>query len=274
MEHKLIDIGVNLMHRSYSGDREAVLSAAQAGGVSPLIITGTYLRSSEASARYAARFPGQLYSTAGVHPHDAKGCDERTIPGLRRLLRQPQVVAVGECGLDYDRNFSPPDVQRKWFEEQILLAEEAGLPLFLHERSAHRDFLAILSRHGGAAKRSVVHCFTGTAYEAMRYLDIGCMIGVTGWICDERRSQSLRDAVRVIPPERLMVETDAPFLTPRDLAEKPRGGRNEPKYLPHILRQIAALMGQDPAELAAVTLENTVRFFGLDADAGKDRIDG
>lgn len=259
----MIDIGINLMHRSFASDREQVMEAARQAGVDRLIITGTDLRASDNAARLAGRYPGKLYSTAGVHPHDAKSCDKDTLPKLRRLAALPQVVAIGECGLDFDRNFSPPDVQREWFAKQLELSEEVKLPLFLHERSAHRDFLAMLREHPQAAKRAVVHCFTGSAAEAYDYLSLGCLIGVTGWICDERRSAALRDAVRVIPTDRLMIETDAPFLTPRDLPERPDDNRNEPKYLPHILKKIAFYMECDPIELEKQVTENTEGFFCL-----------
>ena len=185
MNQTMIDIGVNLMHRSFQQDREQVVERAEATGVSPLIITGTSLRSSSEAARYAGRFPGKLYATAGVHPHDAKNCNEGTIAELKKLATLPQVVAIGECGLDYNRDFSPRDVQRKWFAEQIRLALELNMPLFLHERDASSDFAAMLKEHG--AKKAVVHCFTGTRSELEIYLEMGLYIGITGWICDERR---------------------------------------------------------------------------------------
>lgn len=263
MNPQIIDIGVNLLHRSFEQDREQVVARAEAAGVSPLIMTGTSLRSSTEAARYAARFPQKLYSTAGVHPHDAKSCNESTIPKLRELASQPQVVAIGECGLDYNRDFSPRDVQRKWFEEQIRLAAELDLPLFLHERDAHPDFVAMMKEYRKQIERAVVHCFTGTARELYAYLDMGLYIGITGWICDERRGKHLRDLVKIIPLDRLMIETDAPFLTPRDLKAKPADGRNEPVFLPHILKSVASCIGKSSEEVAAATTETAKRFFAL-----------
>ncbi|UQZ85455.1 Tat-linked quality control protein TatD [Paenibacillus konkukensis] len=262
MNHPIVDIGVNLMHRSFHEDREQVVQRAAESQVSPLIITGTSLRSSGEAARYAARYPGKLYATAGVHPHDAKSCNEETIAKLRELAALPQVAAIGECGLDYNRDFSPRDVQRHWFAEQIRLALELDMPLFLHEREASADFIAILKEH--AVSKAVVHCFTGTRSELKAYLDMGLYIGITGWICDERRGKHLQELVRMIPLNRLMLETDAPFLTPRDLKEKPANGRNEPAFLPHILQTVARCIGKPAEEVAKAATETTAEFFGID----------
>lgn len=258
-----IDIGINLTHRQFQPDREEVLQEAMEAGVSPLIITGTSVRGSEQAAAYAAKHPGVLYATAGIHPHDAKGCDDRSIDRLRALCRQPQVVAVGECGLDYDRDFSPRDVQRKWFAAQIDLAEELDMPLFLHERAAFADFHNLLQAHPRRCEKAVVHCFTGTGREMAAYLNLGCSIGITGWICDERRGGHLRAIVKQIPRDRLMIETDAPFLIPRNLKPRPRSNRNEPAYLPHIAAEIALCRGETVEELAVYTTENAKRFFGI-----------
>lgn len=261
MNNPIIDIGVNLMHRSFNEDREQVVARAAANNVSPLILTGTSMRNSIEAARYAGRYLGKLYATAGVHPHDAKSCDPQTITKLKELAALPQVVAIGECGLDYNRDFSPRDVQRKWFIEQIRLAKELDMPLFLHEREAFSDFAAILKEH--EVRRAVVHCFTGTGAELKTYLDRGYYIGITGWICDERRGRHLKELVRTIPLDRLMIETDAPFLTPRDLKEKPSDGRNEPAFLPHILRTVARCVGKSEEEVAKATTETAKKFFGI-----------
>ncbi|GHU99797.1 preprotein translocase subunit TatD [Spirochaetia bacterium] len=276
---KLIDIGINLMHPSFDKDREPVIAAACATGVSPLIITGTGVASSRDAARYAAQYSARyaapkLYATAGVHPHDAKSCDSDTIACLRELAKpaaRSVVVAIGECGLDYNRDFSPRPVQREWFEKQIQLAAELDMPLFLHERDAFDDFSAILENAGPVVTRMVVHCFTGTERELEIYLELGAYIGITGWICDERRGRHLGELIRRIPADRLMIETDAPFLLPRDLSggtpahgSRPgRSGRNEPRFLPHIARVIAGHLGKDAEILAAETIANTRRFFGI-----------
>ncbi|MGR6129177.1 TatD family hydrolase [Paenibacillus sp. SER-28] len=259
----LIDIGVNLMHRSFHADQEQVVERAAAVGISPLIITGTSVRSSREASQYAARYPGKLYATAGVHPHDAKDCNADTIQQLRQLAGQPQVVSIGECGLDYNRDFSPRDVQRRWFGEQIQLAGELNMPLFLHERDAHEDFVTMLRDYQRLVDKAVVHCFTGTEQELHTYVEMGLYIGITGWICDERRGKHLRELVRDIPLDRLMIETDAPFLTPRNLPVKPKEGRNEPVYLAHIAATVAECTGRSMMEIEIATTETAKRFFGL-----------
>ena len=261
---KTIDIGINLMHRSFNEDREKVVRDAAAVGVSPLIITGTSERSSVEAAKYASRYPGKLFCTAGVHPHDAKSCTPNTIKKLEELAKQDCVVAIGECGLDYNRDFSPRDVQRHYFEKQIELACETGLPLFLHERDAFDDFYSILKRYKNEIPNMVVHCFTGRERELMAYLELGCHIGITGWICDERRGKHLIDLVTKIPINKLMIETDAPFLTPRNMDEKPIDRRNEPKFLIHILDELAYHLDEDIEELAEKTYRNTQRFFNIE----------
>jgi TatD DNase family protein len=269
---KLIDIGINLMHQSFDRDREAVIARAEAAGVSPLVITGTNIAASREAADYAGAFAAKsgrahkLYATAGVHPHAAKTCGDETTAILRELAGRETVIAVGECGLDYNRDFSPRPVQRLWFEKQIELAAELGMPLFLHERDAFPDFSAMLKRYAGIA--FVVHCFTGRRQELETYLSLGAYIGITGWICDERRGTHLWDLVKEIPADRLMVETDAPYLLPKDLPGAERGqsggrsGRNEPRHLPHITGVIAAKLEKDAEQLAAETFANTRRFFG------------
>ena len=264
---KLIDIGINLMNPSYDKDRDEVVKAAAAAGVSPLIITGSGERSSLDAALYAstynARKPGALYNTVGVHPHEAKNCGNGTIDFLMCLVREKGAAAIGECGLDYNRDFSPRDVQRRWFVKQAELAAELSLPLFLHERDAFADFSTILREYVSSVPAAVVHCFTGTQEELEHYLSLGCYIGVTGWICDERRGRRLRDLVKKIPPDRLLLETDGPYLLPKDLPFKVKNKRNEPQFLPHIAETVARCLEKDPAKLARETYANTLRFFGL-----------
>ncbi len=264
MAFPLVDIGINLMHKSFNADRDRVMKRASAAGVTKLIITGTSVRSSQEAANFARQFPGALYATAGVHPHDARHCTPDTIRELRTLAERPEVVAIGECGLDYNRDFSPRPVQDRWFEAQIQLACELKKPLFLHERDASGRFVEILSAYKDQINKAVVHCFTGTGDELDRYLKMGCYIGITGWICDERRGTHLRELVRRIPLDQLMLETDAPFLTPRDMRPKPPDGRNEPAFLPHVLNTVAKAIGKPASEVAAATTETAQNFFGID----------
>ena len=260
---ELVDIGANLAHRQFRADLEQVLERASAAGVTRLVATGTSVADSAAAQKLAERFPGHVHATAGVHPHNAKQCDARTLDALRELAGRRGVVAIGECGLDYDRDFSPRDVQRRWFEAQLALARELGLPVFLHERAAHEDFAAILREHA-AGLALVVHCFTGNARELDAYLALGAHIGITGWICDDRRGGGLREVVRRLPPERLMIETDAPFLLPPALRKQVKDRRNEPAHLGHVLDALARALGVDPDSLAASTTANALRFFALD----------
>jgi len=264
---KLIDIGINLMNSAYDHDRDEVVKNAAATGVSPLVITGSSERSSLDAALYASTCnavkPGVLYSTAGVHPHEVKNCGNGTMDFLRELVREKGAAAIGECGLDYNRDFSPRDVQRRWFVKQLELAAELSLPLFLHERDAFADFSIILGGHIKAVPAAVVHCFTGTAGELDYYLSLDCYIGITGWICDERRGKHLRELVKSIPADRLLLETDGPYLLPRDLPLKVKNKRNEPRFLPHIAETVARCLDKDPAKLAKETFANAKRFFGV-----------
>lgn len=259
---ELVDIGVNLAHRSFHADREQVVRRAFAAGVQLMLVTGTSLATSEEAIRIARLYPGQMFATAGVHPHDSQSCTERTIPELRRLAAHHEVVAIGECGLDFNRNFSPRPEQEKWFEAQVALAEELQMPLFLHERDAREKFCQIL----GATRKSVpavIHCFTGSDEDLKAYLDMGLHIGITGWICDERRGTHLRELVKRVPLDHLMLETDAPFLVPRTMSQRPKDGRNEPAFLPYVLQTVADCLEKSPAEVARLTTRTARHFFRL-----------
>src|SRR5579862_4147364 len=260
----LIDIGVNLAHDSFAGDRDAVIERARAAGVAQLIVTGATVASSATAIELARARPAQLFATAGVHPHHAEELTDSELPRLRELLRTPGVVAAGECGLDYYRNYSPPGSQRRAFERQLVLAADAGLPLFLHQRDAHADFTAALREHGGTL-RGVAHCFTGGEAELATYLQLGLHIGITGWICDERRGRDLQALVARVPAGRLLLETDAPYLLPRDLRPRPAARRNEPQYLPHIAASVARLRGESLAECSAHSTAAARALFGLPA---------
>jgi TatD DNase family protein len=259
----LIDIGSNLTHDSFAQDRDAVMARAFDAGVRRQVVTGADLAGSSHAAALAAAHPGVLSSTAGVHPHHARDFDASRREELAELLRRPEVVAVGECGLDYYRNFSPPQAQRAAFIAQLELAAAARKPVFLHQRDAHADFAAILAEFRSRLTGAVAHCFTGGRSELDDYLALDLHIGVTGWVNDERRGQNLREAVPHIPADRLMVETDAPYLLPRDLRPAPKSRRNEPCYLPHVARAVATLRGETLQRLADSTTRNALRFFGL-----------
>ena len=261
----LIDIGANLTHESFAADRDAVLARAAAAGVGRMIVTGTSVASSAQAAALCATHPGILAATAGVHPHHAAEVDAHTTDALRRLLLDPAFVAVGECGLDYFRDYSPRAAQQRAFAAQLELAAEVAKPVFLHQRDAHADFVAMLAPLRPSLAGGVAHCFTGGPRELEAYLALDLYVGVTGWVCDERRGTELRAAVPSIPRDRLLLETDAPYLLPRDLVPKPKHRRNEPKYLQHVLERVAALRNEPAAEVARATTANAERLFGLDA---------
>jgi TatD DNase family protein len=260
----LLDIGINLAHDSFDDDRDAVIDRAAEVGVTRMIITGSSLASTHAAIALVQQYPERMRCTAGVHPHHASDLDTTQLRAFGALARQPEVVAVGECGLDYFRNFSPKDAQIKAFGEQLELAADVGKPVFLHQRDAHQDFLHLMRQYRSRLAGGVAHCFTAGMDEARAYLDLDLHIGITGWICDERRGHHLREVVKHIPAERLLIETDAPYLLPRDLRPKPQSRRNEPMYLPHVLEAIAAARGESPEKLAEITTDNALRLFRWD----------
>lgn len=260
----LIDIGANLTHDSFERDRGAILARAAEAGVRRLIVTGASVASSLQAAALAAAHPASLYSTAGIHPHHASELDDRSIGALRALAAQPRVVAIGECGLDFFRDFSPRDAQQRAFDAQLELAGETGLPAFLHQRDAHEPFVRTLARRRDRLAGAVAHCFTGGRDELAAYLDLDLYIGITGWVCDERRGAALREALPQVPLNRLLLETDAPYLLPRDLEPKPRDRRNEPAYLPHILGVVARALDVPAEEVAAASTRNAEILFRLE----------
>jgi TatD DNase family protein len=258
----LIDIGINLAHDSYDADRDAVLARARAAGVEQLIVTGSSLASTARAIALARAHPQGLFATAGVHPHQASELSAQRLSELKELARAPEVVALGECGLDYFRAYSPRAAQQEAFHRQLELAQELGKPLFLHERDAHADLVAMLREHA-RAWRGVAHCFTGSAEQLHDYLALGLAIGITGWICDERRGTHLIALMPLIPPERLLLETDGPYLLPRDLKPKPASRRNEPAYLAHIGAAVARARGESLATLARSSTRAARAVFGL-----------
>lgn len=264
---QLIDIGANLTHDSFDRDRDAVLLRARAAGVARMVVTGASREHNPQALALAQTYPGFLYATAGVHPHHAVEYTDECDAELRALHAHAEVVAVGECGLDYFRDFSPRPAQRKAFERQLQLASENGKPLFLHQRDAHVDFLAMMQNFDGKLGLAVVHCFTGTREELFDYLDRDWHIGITGWLCDERRGQHLRELVKHVPANRLMVETDAPYLLPRTLRPMPKDRRNEPAFLSHIVEELARDRGEEVATTAAASTATAQAFFRLPGTA-------
>jgi len=263
MTRGLIDIGANLAHDSFDDDRAAVLARAAAAGIARIVVTGSSDDSNRAAASLASEHPGVLYATAGMHPHHAADYSDASDALIRSLAREGRIVAVGECGLDYFRNFSPRDAQLDAFRAQLDIAADTGLPVFLHQRDAHDDFVDVLEPRLGDLSFAVAHCFTGEHESLREYLAMGLHVGITGWICDERRGLHLREIVGDIPDDRILIETDAPYLLPRTLQPKPKSRRNEPMYLREVLRVVAESRGQSEAHVATITTANAERFFSL-----------
>ncbi|MDH3304458.1 MAG: TatD family hydrolase [Gammaproteobacteria bacterium] len=263
MNYSLIDIGANLAHDSFDDDRDEIMQRAADAGITRIIVTGSSDDSNVKAAALAESKPGVLYSTAGVHPHHATDFSDESDALIRGLAKKGVVVAVGECGLDYFRNFSPREAQLDAFRRQLDIAKDCGLPVFLHQRDAHDDFVEVLEPALPKLSRAVAHCFTGEGESLHEYLAMGLYIGITGWICDERRGRHLHDIIGVIPDDQLLLETDAPYLLPRTIRPKPASRRNEPAYLTEVLKTVAKARGQSVDHVAHITTRNAVRFFNL-----------
>lgn len=258
-----IDIAVNLIGSSLEKDIDGVISQAEQHGVSPLIVIGSDLLESERVIECCSQYPKKLYATAGVHPHQASQWSKTSRQKLISLAQSPSVVAIGECGLDYNRDYSPRSKQRAAFEEQLAIAVELQLPVLMHERDAHDDFIAILSQYRDTLPKALLHCFTGDRDSLLAYRELDLYLGITGWICDERRGQELAELVVEIPSNRLLLETDSPYLLPRGMKPKPKSGKNQPQYLPYIAQQVAKLREEDHLQFAQQIYSNSIEFFNL-----------
>lgn len=281
----VVDVGANLTNKKYQRDLDSVVQRAKDAGVQKIMVTGTSVRNSKEALRLTRIYPGVLYSTAGIHPHDAKSYDEDSWQELRQLARNAECVAIGECGLDYNRNFSEPEKQQLVFQKHIQLACELRKPLFVHERDAHEDVVRLLAE-GGQLPPVVIHCFTGSSEQAQRYLQLGFYLGLTGYLCKDKSDGGVRQLLTsgALPLERLLVETDAPFMYPNTRASKlpahVKGAltersltflhryctfqRNEPCSLPAIVELVAAFMHKSPEEVALATAFNALKLFGLE----------
>lgn len=260
---ELIDIGVNLTHESFAHDLPDVLHRASRAGVHRMIVTGTSVTATEAALALHAQYPDRLYATAGLHPHHASDYDPDTRDRLRAFANRPGIVAIGECGLDYYRNYSPREAQIKAFAAQLELAVELQLPVFLHQRDAHADFISVLRDFRPLLKDAVAHCFTGQRNELEDCLAMKLAIGITGWICDERRGRHLLPLMPLIPAGRLMIETDAPYLLPRTLKPHPPTRRNEPAFLTEVVARVALARNETADALATASTAAARGFFGL-----------
>ncbi|RJE71271.1 hydrolase TatD [Pseudoalteromonas sp. MSK9-3] len=262
MAHNFIDAGVNLTNSQYDDKRSDIVARAKEAGVSNMLLIGSNVSDSQASLALAQEF--NVVSTAGVHPHDAKEATDDFIPQIQQLLTQKEVIAIGECGLDFNRDFSPRAIQQSVFEQHLALAKITKMPVYLHERDA---FSAMKAHLKNTSVKGVLHCFTGNREALEFYLDYGLYIGITGWVCDERRGAELQSLVPLIPDDKLLLETDAPYLLPRSLSPKPKSRRNEPMFIHEVANTVAKLRGQTIEHIANISVENFNRLFL----AGKDR---
>ncbi len=259
----MIDIGVNLTNSRFDKDRDELIIRAKSAGINAMLVTGTNISESKKAVCFSEQYPNYLYSTAGVHPHDADNVSDHYLQDIRKLAENNTVKAIGECGLDFNRNFSAPKQQEKVFAEQISLASELQLPLFLHQRDAFPAWFQLLSPYLNSVPAMVSHCFTGSGDELEQCLSVGMYIGITGWVCDERRGKSLQELIPSIPLNRLMIETDAPYLTPRTIRPKPKSSRNEPSYLPYVVQKLAELYQCSEQEIISASSENAWKVFNL-----------
>lgn len=261
----MIDIGVNLCGNAFNNDREAVITRALTAGIQQMVVTGTEPESIECAATLVQSYPQQLFFTAGFHPHHASVWSDSSAEWLKCQLQHPQCVAVGETGLDFYRNFSTPKQQTKAFAKQLELAVELQCPVFLHQRDAQESFVEILDHYRAQLSAVVVHCFTDNRTALEQLLERDCHIGITGWICDPKRGKHLHELISLIPANRLMIETDAPYLFPAGAPVPLIKRRNEPHYLCWIAAYIADLLHLPLEQFVRQTTTTSREFFNLPA---------
>jgi TatD DNase family protein len=254
---ELFDTHAHLDDEDYGADREAMLERARAAGVRLVVNVGYSLESSRASVELASRYE-MVYAAVGIHPHDAAKAPEGYLETLAELARHPKVVALGEMGLDYYRNLSPRPEQQKVFQEQLSLARRLDLPVIIHDRDAHGDLMAILEKEGLGPAGGVMHCYSGSWEMARQCLAMGFYISIAGPVTFPNAPR-LREVAARVPLDRLLVETDAPYLTPAPH----RGKRNEPAYVRFTAEEVARQRGMDAAELAKACAENGKSLFRI-----------
>ena len=259
----MIDIGVNLTDSRFASDLDNVLNRAQHVGIKRLLVTSTNLTVSQQAIALCQKYPQLLTCTVGIHPHDADNINDNFIEKLAQLAQHDCVKSIGECGLDFNRNFADHQNQIKVFKQQIILAEQLNMPLFLHQRDAFKPWFTLLSPYFNRISAMVAHCFTGNKEQLQQCLDAGMYIGITGWICDERRGKELQSLVQYIPLKNILLETDAPYLLPRTIKAQPTKNRNEPSFLPYIVEAIAKYSAYTTSEIIEQSHLNAQRVFNL-----------
>ena len=259
--HEIADIACNFTSDRFDNDLDEVINQAIVNNITKFGLICSRLSDIDKLLEIYNRYSKDMFFTIGVHPHHANEINEEYLKKLKEVINNNNPHAIGETGLDFFRNLSTYEEQIFAFEEQIKIAIDTNKPLFLHQRNSHDDFIKILRKYSSDINKSVVHCFTGTKEQLNDYLELDCYIGVTGWICDAKRNVELRKTIKNIPLERLMIETDCPYLIPKNLEEKPKNNRNEPTYLNHIANEIAALMKKDINDIREKTYKTSLSFF-------------
>tara|TARA_A100001388_G_scaffold61018_1_gene42302 strand:+ start:25 stop:813 length:789 start_codon:yes stop_codon:yes gene_type:complete len=259
--HEIADIACNFTSDRFDNDLDEVINQAIVNNITKFGLICSRLSDIDKLLEIYNRYSKDMFFTIGVHPHHANEINEEYLKKLKEVINNNNPHAIGETGLDFFRNLSTYEEQIFAFEEQIKIAIDTNKPLFLHQRDSHDDFIKILRKYSSDINKSVVHCFTGTKEQLNDYLELDCYIGVTGWICDAKRNVELRKTIKNIPLERLMIETDCPYLIPKNLEEKPKNNRNEPTYLNHIANEIAALMKEDINDIREKTYKTSLSFF-------------
>jgi len=258
----LIDIGANLLDQKLLKNFNSIIDKSKKNNIKNIIITSSTIEDTTKAKELIDKEPGYLYTTVGFHPHNAKDYRDKYYSQMRELCALDYVKAIGECGLDYKRNYSTKNQQIHCFQSHLELATEINLPMFLHEREAHYDFINLLRQYINQIEDVVVHCFTGNRDNLKNYLDMGCYIGITGWITDPKRGYHLHDIIKYIPSDRLMIETDSPYLLPFSDCIKNKS-YNEPCNLIFVLEEISKILQKDKEELSSQIYTNTCRFFNI-----------
>ena len=259
----LADSCFNINHESFKNDLGDILDAANNVGVEYFFCPASKEKEIEDLINLSESYQKNIFCSIGIHPHNASDLKPNTIENLKKYLGNQHVKAIGEIGLDYYRNFQSPEIQKKCFNAFLELASTNQYPVFLHHREAFSDFYPMVKNCIGEVPDSIVHCFTGTKSELKKFLDLGLYIGITGWICDPKRGVDLREIIKYIPLDRLLIETDAPYLVPKNMVNKPRNNRNEPLFLEHIANDISELLNIDKALLAEETTNNFKKLFRI-----------
>ena len=257
---KIFDSHSHIYDKCFTSDFSEILENAYNADVHAIMIVGTDISSSEKAVSIAKSYKN-LFASVGFHPHDAKNCSDKNIKILKKLAENSCVKAWGEIGLDFNRMFSSALIQEKWFEKQIQAAKELDLPIIFHERDSNGRFLEILNLYKNEKIKGVIHCFSGSGNELLKYLDMGYFIGITGILTLKQRGQSLRELVKMIPDKQILIETDAPYLAPSPYKNKTR--RNEPAFVRSVLIKLSKIKEQEPEKLGKIIWNNTCSLFNI-----------